>query len=165
MLIEFGERCLGCRSRLPIPPWNNGIQTTASPQDVDAALSLLSTSERPLIVAGGGINHTRGTAEILEFAELLDAPIVMTGFGKGSVPEDSPYSIGVFRDGVSQVAMEASDLIVAVGTRFNYRDTGNWSLKIPQPLCCISKPIQRKFTRNILRLSASVRIRNWFCVN
>ena len=134
VLIELAKDALDAEADLPIPPYNNGIQTTASPQDVDAAVALLNTSERPLIVAGGGINHTRATEEILEFAQRLDAPIVMTGFGKGSVPEDSPHSIGIFRDGIAQAAMDASDLIVAVGTRFNYRDTGNWSLKIPQPL-------------------------------
>ena len=134
VLIELAKDALDAEADLPIPPRNNGIQTTAAPQDIDAAIELLGKAERPLIIAGGGINHTRATAEILAFAQLLDAPIVMTGFGKGSVPEDSPYSIGVFRDRVAQAAMNASDLIVAVGTRFNYRDTGNWSLKIPQPL-------------------------------
>ena len=134
VLIELAKDALDAEADLMIPPRTNGIQTTASPEDVDAAIALLRTSERPLIIAGGGINHTRATAEILAFAQLLDAPIVMTGFGKGSVPEDSPHAIGIFRDGVAQAAMNAADLIVAVGTRFNYRDTGNWSLKIPQPL-------------------------------
>ena len=134
VLIELAKDALDAEADFPIPPWNNGIQTTASPQDVDAALELLRKSERPLIVSGGGINHTRATAEMLEFAELLDAPIVMTGFGKGSVPEDSPNVIGIFRDGVAQAAMEASDLLIAVGTRFNYRDTGNWSFKVTKPL-------------------------------
>ena len=134
VLIELAKDALDAEADLPIPPRNNGIQPTAAPQDIDAAIALLSQAERPLIIAGGGINHTRATAEILAFAQRLDAPIVMTGFGKGSVPEDSPHSIGIFRDGVAQAAMNATDLIVAVGTRFNYRDTGNWSLKIPQPL-------------------------------
>ena len=134
VLVELAKDALDATADFPVPPYNNGIQTAASPQDVDAALELLNKSERPLIISGGGINHTRATAEMLAFAQLLDAPIVMTGFGKGSVPEDSPNVIGIFRDGVAQAAMEASDLLIAVGTRFNYRDTGNWSLKIPQPL-------------------------------
>ena len=134
VLIELAKDALDAEANLPIPQWNNGIQPMANPRDIDAALELLSKSERPLIVSGGGINHTRATAEMLEFAQLLDAPIVMTGFGKGSVPEDSPNVIGIFRDGIAQAAMDASDLIVAVGTRFNYRDTGNWSLEIQQPL-------------------------------
>ena len=134
VLIELAKDALDAETDLPVPQRNNGLQTMANPRDIDAALELLRKAERPLIVAGGGINHTRATAEMLEFAQLLDAPIVMTGFGKGSVPEDSPNVIGIFRDGVAQTAMEASDLLVAVGTRFNYRDTGNWSFKFSQPL-------------------------------
>ena len=134
VLIELAKDALDAEANLPIPPRNNGIQPTANPEDIDAALALLKRAERPLIISGGGINHTRATKEILEFAQHLDAPIAMTGMGKGSVPEDSPHSIGVFRDGIAQAAMQASDLIIAVGTRFTYRDTGNWSLNIPQPL-------------------------------
>jgi acetolactate synthase-1/2/3 large subunit len=141
VLIELATDALQADTDLPIPPRNNGIQTMASPEDIDASLALINASERPLIISGGGINHTRATEELLEFAHLLDAPIAMTGMGKGSVPEDSPYSIGLFRDGVAQAAMKASDLIIAIGTRFTYRDTGNWSLQIPQPLIHIEADV------------------------
>ena len=141
MLIELAKDALDAEANLPIPRQNNGIQTTAGPQDLDAALALLSNAERPLIISGGGINHTRATKELLEFAQLLDAPIAMTSMGKGSVPEDSPHAIGIFRDSVAQAAMQASDLIVAIGTRFTYRDTGNWSLNIPQPLLHIEADV------------------------
>ena len=141
VLMELATDALQAEADLPIPPRNNGVQTMASPEDIDAAMAYIIASERPLIVSGSGINHTRATEELLEFARLLDAPIAMTGMGKGSVPEDSPYSIGLFRDGVAQAAMKASDLIIAIGTRFTYRDTGNWSLKIPQPLLHIEADV------------------------
>ena len=141
VLIELATDALQADADLPIPPRNNGVQTMASPEDIDAAMALISSSERPLIISGGGINHTRATEELLEFAHLLDAPIAMTGMGKGAVPEDSPYSIGLFRDGVAQAAMKASDLIIAIGTRFTYRDTGNWSLQIPHPLIHIEADV------------------------
>ncbi len=134
VLIELATDALQADTDLPIPPRNNGVQTMASPKDIDAAVALIDASERPLIVSGGGINHTRATEELLEFARLLNAPVAMTGMGKDSVPEDSLYSIGLFRDGVAQAAMKVSDLIIAIGTRFTYRDTGNWSLQISQPL-------------------------------
>ena len=141
VLIELATDALQAEAELPIPPRNNGIQTTANPTDIDAAVTLIRASERPLIVAGGGINHTRATEELLEFTRLLDAPITMTGMGKGAAPEDSPYSIGLFRDGVSQAALKASDLLIAIGTRFSYRDTGNWALQIPQPLLHIEADV------------------------
>jgi len=141
VLMELATDALQADADLPIPLRNNGVQTMASSEDIDAVMALISSSERPLIVSGGGINHTRATEELLEFAHLLNAPIAMTGMGKGSVPEDSPYSIGLFRDGVAQAAMKVSDLIIAIGTRFTYRDTGNWSLQIPQPLIHIEADV------------------------
>ncbi len=141
VLIELATDALQADADLPIPKRNNGTQTMASPEDIDAAMALISVSERPLIVSGGGINHTRAIEELLEFAHLLNAPIAMTGMGKGSVPEDSPYSIGLFRDGVAQAAMKAADLVLAIGTRFTYRDTGNWSLQIPQPFIHIEADV------------------------
>ena len=134
VLIELATDALQTEAELPIPQRNNGTHTMASQENIDSAITFISKSKRPLIVSGGGINHTRATEELLEFAHLLDAPIAMTGMGKGSVPEDSPYSIGLFRDGGAQAAMKESDLIIAIGTRFTYRDTGNWSLQIQQPL-------------------------------
>ena len=134
VLIELATDALQSDVTLPIPPRNNGIQRMASADDIKAAVTLIQTSKRPLIISGSGINHTRATKELLEHAKILKAPIAMTGMGKGSVPEDSPYSIGIFRDIVAQTAMKTSDLVIAIGTRFTYRDTGNWSLRIEQPL-------------------------------
>ena len=141
VLIELATDALQAETELPVPVRNDGVQTMASQQDIDAVVELIRTSKRPLIISGGGINHTRSTAELIGFAQLLDAPIAMTGMGKGSVPEDSPFSIGLFRDVVAQAAMRSSDLIIAIGTRFTYRDTGNWSLNIPQPLIHIEADV------------------------
>ena len=141
VLMELATDALQAETELPIPSRNNGVQTMASPEDIDAAMAYIIGSARPLIVSGSGINHTRATEELLEFAQLLDVPVAMTGMGKGSVPEDSPYSIGLFRDNVAQAAMKVSDLIIAIGTRFTYRDTSNWSLKIPQSLIHIEADV------------------------
>ena len=152
VLIELATDALQADTDLPIPPRNNGVQTMASQEDIDAATALIKKSERPLIISGSGINHTRATKELLDFARLLDAPIAMTGMGKGSVPEDNPYSIGLFRDGVAQASLKASDLLIAIGARFTYRDTGNWSLKIPQPLIHIeadANEIKKEYHANV----------------
>ncbi len=141
VLIELATDALQAETDLPIPQRNNGVQTMASQKDIDAAVQLIKKSERPLIVSGSGINHNRAIKEILEFARLLNAPIAITGMGKGTVPEDNPFSIGLFRDGVAQTALKASDLLIAIGTRFTYRDTGNWALKIPQPLIHIEADV------------------------
>lgn len=141
VLIELATDALQAKADLPIPPRNNGIRTAASDADIEAAVKLLCAAERPFILSGSGVSHSRATEELLELACTLNAPIAMTSMGKGSVPEDSPYSIGIFRDSVAQAAMEASDLVVAIGTRFTYRDTGNWTLKIDKPLLHIEADV------------------------
>ncbi len=152
VLIELATDALQAETDLPIPPRNNGVHTMASQEDIDSLVTLIRESKQPLIVSGSGINHERATNELMEFAQLLDAPMAMTGMGKGSVPEDNPYAIGLFRDGVAQAALKASDLIIAIGTRFTYRDTGNWSLRIPQPLIHIeadSNEIHKEFQATV----------------
>ncbi len=141
VLIELATDALQAEAALQIPRRNNGLRTMANTADVDAALKLIGEAQRPLIVTGGGINHTRATEEVLEFAKLLNSPIVMTGMGKGGIPEDSPYAIGMFGDTTGQTAMATADLIIAIGTRFTYRDTGNWSLNIRQPLLHIEADV------------------------
>ncbi len=133
-LIEIASDALRAEADLPIPPRNKGIHSGASPESLRDALDLIERSERPFILAGGGVLHTRATAELVECAELLNAPVATTAMGKGAISEESPYALGVFRSNVTQAAMEESDLFIAIGTRFTYRDTGNWSMEIRQPL-------------------------------
>lgn len=125
---------MDAKSHFSIPLRNNGVRPGAGPESIRDTLRLIEESERPFIFAGAGINHTRATAELIELATLLDAPVVTSGLGKGGMPKDSPYSVGVFRSSVTQAAMEESDLLIAIGTRFTYHDTNNWSMKIRQPL-------------------------------
>jgi acetolactate synthase-1/2/3 large subunit len=135
VLIELASDALNAKAEnLPIPARNNGVRPAASPASVQAAIQLIEKSRRPFILAGGGINHTRATAELLEFASLLNAPVATTAMGKGGMPEDSPRSLRVFRSKITQTAMNESDLLIAIGTRFTYRDTSYWSMEIPQPL-------------------------------
>lgn len=142
VLIELATDALQAETEQQVPRRNNGIQTMAPPEDIDSAIQLIHEAERPLIISGSGINHTRSTEELLEFASYLDSPLSMTGMGKGSVPEDSPYCIGMFRDSYSQTALKESDLIIAIGTRFTYRDTANWSLKLSKPLIHIEADVE-----------------------
>ena len=122
------------QSSLSVPPRNNGLRPGASPDEIDEAIQLIAKAERPFIFAGGGICHTRATAELLEFARLLNAPVATSAKGKGAIPEDSPYSLRVFNNRATRAGLKESDLLIAIGTRFTYRDTGNWSMEINQPL-------------------------------
>ncbi|MEM1573272.1 MAG: biosynthetic-type acetolactate synthase large subunit [Candidatus Methanomethylicaceae archaeon] len=97
------------------------------PYSIKRAIGLIMSSERPIIIAGGGVIASNASEELIKFAELIMAPIVTTLMGKGAVPEDHPLCLGMI--GMhgrieSNKAIEEADLIIAIGTRFGDRTTG-----------------------------------------
>ncbi|EGD55476.1 thiamine pyrophosphate-binding protein [Gordonia neofelifaecis] len=82
---------------------------------VAAAAELIGTAQRPLIVAGGGAS--RASAEVLAFAEKIDAPVVTTANGKAVVREDHPLALGAGVQLSSTLDLVRDcDVVVAVGT-------------------------------------------------
>jgi len=71
-----------------------GTRTLADPADVAAAVRLLLAAKLPLIHAGVGILSAGATPELVELAELLQAPVMTTLSGKSAFPEDHPLSLG-----------------------------------------------------------------------
>ncbi|QSO46557.1 thiamine pyrophosphate-binding protein [Alicyclobacillus mengziensis] len=93
------------------------------------AVELLMAAERPAIVAGGGATLSEAGDEIRKLAEALQAPIVTTVPGKGSVPENHPLSFGINGWVGSYVANRVSteaDVLLAVGTRLSEVGASSW---------------------------------------
>ncbi len=101
--------------------------TEPHPVQVKRAVKLLLSAERPLILAGGGVNLSNASPELLQIAELLMAPVATTFMGKSCFPENHPLSIGnIGMHGTmlaNKMILEA-DVLLAVGTRFQDRSTG-----------------------------------------
>jgi acetolactate synthase-1/2/3 large subunit len=97
------------------------------PYAIKRALGLIIGSERPLILAGGGVIASYGSDELIKLAELILAPVATTLMGKGAIPENHPLSlgmIGMHGRGEANMVAEEADLIIAVGARFNDRTIG-----------------------------------------
>jgi acetolactate synthase-1/2/3 large subunit len=91
----------------------------ADPEQIRVAAKLLASSERPLIVAGGGAVLGDATDELRAVAELLQAPVVMTREGKGAFDDRHPLALGVMWTNPRIAPHVAdADVILAVGTRF-----------------------------------------------
>jgi acetolactate synthase-1/2/3 large subunit len=92
-------------------------------------------AERPVILAGGGVISAGASDELLTIAELLLAPVATTFMGKGSFPEIHPLSLGTIgmhgNPLANKVLLEA-DVLLAVGTRFSDRATGNIDTFCPE---------------------------------
>jgi acetolactate synthase-1/2/3 large subunit len=93
----------------------------------DEAVKLIRRAERPLVIAGNGVNLSRAFEPLRLFCEKLEMPGATSLLGKGVLSSDHPNFIGmVGMHGNAAVnrAVMAADLIVAVGTRFSDRSTG-----------------------------------------
>ena len=103
--------------------------------DIQRAARILAQAERPLIWAGGGTISSGAWDELRSLAEQLDAPVITTCSGKGSIPEDHPLCIGnLANQGPIKRLMSESDAMLAVGARFGYLPTAKWSIPIPSRL-------------------------------
>ena len=105
------------------------------PDAVTTAADLLSNSEKPVIVAGGGVIRSGAWEVLTQLAESMNIPVATSINGKGSISEESAVSLGVVGgNGARPYANETfqeADLMVLIGTRTNSVTTLNWTL--PQP--------------------------------
>ena len=113
--------------------------TAAAPGSTDKpsgeiveAITLISQSRTPVIVAGSGVDTNDSVATLKHLAETLSAPVLTTTSGKGIFADDHPLSMGcISRLGAAQEVLVQSDLLISVGARFTEFDTGRFSLKVP----------------------------------
>ncbi len=94
------------------------------------AIALLQEAERPYIYTGGGIILADAAPELKEFADLLGYPVTNTLMGLGGFPGTSPQFLGMLgMHGTyeANMAMQHSDVLIAIGARFDDRVIGNTS--------------------------------------
>ena len=97
------------------------------------AANMLCGAARPLIWAGGGVVRAEAWAELTALAEMLDAPVITSANGRGSIAEDHPNSIGPSPDRMGDLIARA-ETVLAAGARFQANTTRNWELPLPTQL-------------------------------
>jgi acetolactate synthase I/II/III large subunit len=96
-------------------------------QQVKRAASVIKDSKRPVIYAGGGVIGSEASKELLAFAEKLKAPVTTTLTGIGGFPNDNELYLGMpgmHGTKYANYAIQESDVLIAVGVRFDDRVTG-----------------------------------------
>ncbi|MGW4646514.1 glyoxylate carboligase [Kitasatospora sp. NPDC004289] len=108
----------------PLPVY----KPAASKAQIEKALSFLLASERPLIVAGGGVINADATELLVEFAELTGVPVISTLMGWGTIPDDHELAAGMVGVQTSHRYGNAtfleSDFVLGIGNRWANRHTG-----------------------------------------
>ncbi|MFT4260432.1 acetolactate synthase large subunit [Microbacterium sp.] len=108
--------------------------TKAHGKQIQAAATLLAEAKKPVLYVGGGVIRGRAAAELKSLAEVTGAPVVTTLMARGAFPDSHPQHLGMpgMHGTVPAVlALQESDLIVALGARFDDRVTGKAALFAP----------------------------------
>lgn len=111
------------------------IPPRADDRDLINVLRLIEDAKRPVIYFGGGIVAAEAHKELTAFAERAGIPCASTLMGVGSFPETHPLSLkwfGMHGSAYGNWAVHQSDLLLALGARFDDRITGEVSKFAPQ---------------------------------
>jgi len=109
----------------PLPVY----KPAATRKQAEKAIRMLQDSERPVIVAGGGIINADASDLLVELAELTNTPVIPTLMGWGTIPDDHPLMAGMCGLQTSHrygnATMLASDFVFGIGNRWANRHTGS----------------------------------------
>ena len=105
-------------------------QPTLEPNDmqIKKILKQLSKAKKPVLLAGGGISYAEAAAELNEFAERYQIPVVTSLLGQGTIATSHPLFLGMggmHGSFVANIAMTEADFMISIGCRFDDRLTGN----------------------------------------
>jgi acetolactate synthase-1/2/3 large subunit len=101
--------------------------TTVPKEQIKAAVELLLNAHKPMIYSGGGVVLGEASEELTDFAHCLDYPVTQTLMGLGAFPSSDKQFVGMLgMHGTyeANMAMHESDVIIAIGARFDDRVTG-----------------------------------------
>jgi acetolactate synthase-1/2/3 large subunit len=105
------------------------------PGQIERAINLILKSKKPVLYVGGGIISSNASKELSLFAEKLGIPVTMTLMGLGGFPGNHPLSLGMLgMHGTyrANMAVMETDLLIAIGARFDDRVTGKIEAFAPQ---------------------------------
>jgi acetolactate synthase-1/2/3 large subunit len=136
VLIDVPRNVQTAQTARPIPePYalqeqqeRKGQNTGATDKNIQVAAELIAASKRPYIYCGGGVLRSQTGAQVIEFAERIDAVVGSSIMGLSAIPASEPRNLGmVGMHGLqpSILAKDKSDLVIGIGVRFSDRATGN----------------------------------------
>lgn len=109
----------------PLPAY----KPSASRPQVEKALGMLNESDKPLLVAGGGIINADASDLLTEFAETTGVPVIPTLMGWGTIPDDHELMAGMVglqtHHRYGNATMLESDFVMGIGNRWANRHTGD----------------------------------------
>lgn len=131
VLVDIPKDVLQAQCTFSWPPKIDlpGYKPNTRPhsRQVREAAKLIAAASKPVLYVGGGVIRGEASAELLELANLTGIPVVTTLMARGAFPDSHPQNLGMpgMHGTVAAVgALQKSDLLIALGTRFDDRVTG-----------------------------------------
>lgn len=136
VLIDLPKNITDVRNPQSVMTWADPVPVDlpgfkpvldGEPEMIEAAVELMLAASRPVIYAGGGILKARGAAELIELAERMNIPVVTTLMARGCMPDSHELNLGMpgmHGNYTAVMSMQESDLLIAMGSRFDDRVTG-----------------------------------------
>ncbi|TQR84619.1 acetolactate synthase large subunit [Mycobacterium hodleri] len=131
VLVDIPKDVLQAQCTFSWPPKIDlpGYKPNTRPhsRQVREAAKLIAAASKPVLYVGGGVIRGEASAELLELANLTGIPVVTTLMARGAFPDSHPLNLGMpgMHGTVAAVgALQKSDLLIALGTRFDDRVTG-----------------------------------------
>jgi tartronate-semialdehyde synthase len=122
--VQMAEIEFDIDAYAPLPVY----KPRANRAQAEKALDMLAAAERPVLVAGGGIINADAAELLVEFAELVDVPVIPTLMGWGAIPDDHPLMAGMVglqtAHRYGNATLLASDFALGIGNRWANRHTG-----------------------------------------
>ena len=138
VLVDIAKDALQAKTSFEWPQQLDlpGYRPVSRPhgKQIREAMRLITEAHRPVLYVGGGVLKARAWDEFKELAELTGIPVVTTLMARGLFPDSHPQNMGMpgMHGTVAAVgALQRSDLLIALGTRFDDRVTGQLSTFAP----------------------------------
>ncbi|UNB50510.1 acetolactate synthase large subunit [Mycolicibacterium sp. YH-1] len=139
VLVDIPKDVLQAQCTFSWPPVFDlpGYKPNTKPhsRQIREAAKLIAAASKPVLYVGGGIIRGEASEELRKLAELTGIPVVTTLMARGAFPDSHPQNLGMpgMHGTVSAVgALQRSDLLIALGTRFDDRVTGQLSSFAPE---------------------------------
>ena len=113
-------------SNLNLPGYKPTVEP--NPKKIQQAAGLIKKSKKPILYVGGGIIHSKANKELYDLATKLRIPVVTTLMGRGAFPDGHDLCLempGMHGNYTATTSIQKSDLLIAIGVRFDDRVTAN----------------------------------------
>ena len=134
MHIEIPLDVLAEVGPLHEPAMRNFSRKSADATSIKEAVTLLAGAQKPVIYVGGGALDA--SAEVIQLAELLGAPVICSVMGKGVVPDDHAYGLGHAwnpwgSENPANDLLAEADVAIIIGSKLGAQETNFWAMPLP----------------------------------